>query len=130
MSIGEAAAKIGVAVSALRFWDERGLVRPAVRRSGKRFYGDDELHRLAVVKMLRETGLMSLDEIAVLLQGPPAGDWRHAVRERLAEIEAQQAKLAVAETFLNHFLRCPRDHPIDACVALRAHTARILADPN
>ena len=65
-SIGETAAKLGVAVSAPSYWDERGLVCPATRRSGKRLYGEAELHRLTIVKMLQDTGLLSLDDIALI----------------------------------------------------------------
>ncbi|MGW5716102.1 MerR family transcriptional regulator [Amycolatopsis sp. NPDC003865] len=126
LSIGEAAAAVGVAVSALRYWDERGLVTPAARKGGKRYYGPDELHRLAAVKMLQDTGLLSLDEIALVLRGPDHGDWRAAVRDRIAELAEQRRKLAIAETFLSHFLRCPRDHPIETCPSLRDHTERVL----
>ncbi|MEU8631330.1 MerR family transcriptional regulator [Amycolatopsis sp. NPDC048633] len=127
LSIGEAASTVGVAVSALRYWDERGIVSPASRRGGKRVYGPDELHRLAAVKMLQDTGLCSLDEIAAVLRGPDHGDWRAVVRDRIAELAEQRRKLAIAETFLNHFLRCPRDHPIETCPSLRDHTERVLA---
>ena len=126
LSIGEAAAAVGVAVSALRYWDERGIVRPAERKGGKRLYGPDELHRLAAAKMLRDTGLLSLDEIAAVLRGPAHGDWRAAVRDRIAELAERRRKLVAADTFLNHFLRCPRDHPIETCPSLRDHTERVL----
>ncbi|MET7990114.1 MerR family transcriptional regulator [Amycolatopsis sp. NPDC005232] len=98
-SIGETAAKLGVAVSALRCCDERGLVRPATRRSGKCLYGEAELHRLTIVKMLQDTGLLSLDDIALIIGGPEAGDWRAAIRVRIEEIVEQRRKLAVAETW-------------------------------
>ncbi|MFE0025807.1 MerR family transcriptional regulator [Amycolatopsis sp. NPDC059021] len=124
-SIGEVAAWLGVTASALRFWDERGLVSPA-RKSGARYYDEDDLHRLAMVKMLRGTGMLSLDEIDVLLRRPQHGDWRTTVQTRLSEIRAQQEKLAAAEEFLGHFLACPREDPVKDCPELRAHTAREL----
>ncbi|GAA4539129.1 helix-turn-helix domain-containing protein [Amycolatopsis samaneae] len=124
-SIGEVAAWLGVTASALRFWDERGLVSPA-RKSGARHYGEDDLHRLAMVKMLRDTGMLSLDEIAVLLRGPKHGDWRVAVQTRLSEIRAQQEKLDAAEKFLGHFLSCPQADPIKDCSQLRERTDREL----
>ncbi|WP_091297595.1 MerR family transcriptional regulator [Amycolatopsis xylanica] len=118
--IGEVAARLGLAVSALRYWDERGLVRPTLRRSGKRFYGEEELHRLAVAKMLQDTGLLSLDEIATVVHGPARGDdWRDVLRARLALVRDQQAKLARAEAFLEHFLTCPRRDPVADCPHLR-----------
>jgi MerR family transcriptional regulator, copper efflux regulator len=70
LSIGETAAKLGVAVSTVRYWHERGLVAPVARRSGRRVYGEDELHRLAVAKILQDTGLLSLDEISAVVRGP------------------------------------------------------------
>ncbi|GAB3578178.1 hypothetical protein GCM10027445_44990 [Amycolatopsis endophytica] len=123
-SIGDAAAKLGIAVSALRYWDERGVVRPAARRSGRRVYSEDELHRLAVAKLLRDTGLLSLSEITTIVQG--GDDWRAAVRSRLTAIEAQQAVLARASEFLHHFLTCPREDPVGTCPKLREGTAGLL----
>ncbi|MEA5359471.1 MerR family DNA-binding protein [Amycolatopsis sp., V23-08] len=87
----------------------------------------DELHRLAAAKMLQDTGLCTLDEIAAVLRGPEHGDWRAVVRDRITELVEQQRTLAIAETFLNHFLRCPRDHPIETCPSLRDYTTRVLA---
>jgi hypothetical protein len=43
LSIGEAAAAVGVAVSALRYWDERGIVRPADRVLKGTFVACNEL---------------------------------------------------------------------------------------
>ncbi|ALG06477.1 MerR family transcriptional regulator [Kibdelosporangium phytohabitans] len=126
-SIGETARKLGVAVSALRYWDERGVVAPAARKSGNRFYGEDELHCLAVAKMLQDTGLLSLEEITTIVRGPVDGDsWRTAVNARLAAIHAQQQRLATAEAFLNHFLRCPNEDPVAGCPHLRKDTEAML----
>ncbi|QWF80895.1 MerR family transcriptional regulator [Amycolatopsis sp. CA-230715] len=124
--IGEAAAKVGVAVSALRYWDERGLVPPAERKAGVRWYGDEEMHRLAAVKLLQDTGMMSLDEIAVIVDGRSRGDWRAAMKSRLEEVRAQQERLAAAQGFLEHFLRCPSDEPIVQCPRMRDYTDRAL----
>lgn len=127
LSIGEAAAKLGVAVSTVRYWDERGLVAPTARSSGRRVYGDDELHRLAFAKMLQGIGLLSLDEISTVLCGPAAGtDWRAAVHARLDEIHAQQDRLARAEEFLTHALICPSDDPVADCPDLRRRTDALL----
>jgi MerR family transcriptional regulator, copper efflux regulator len=126
-SIGETAARLGVAVSTLRYWHERGLVTPAARKSGRRVYGEDELHRLAVAKMLQDTGLLSLDEISTVVSGPSGGvDWRSAVHARLAVVREQQERLARAEEFLTHLLRCPSDDPVARCPHLRRDTQDML----
>lgn len=127
LSIGETAAKLGVAVSTVRYWHERGLVEPAARRSGRRVYGEAELHRLAVAKMLQDTGLLSLDEISAVVGGPgEGGDWRAAVHARIDAIHAQQARLARAEEFLTHLLNCPSDDPVARCPHLRHETDAML----
>jgi DNA-binding transcriptional MerR regulator len=61
--IGEAARKLGVSASALRYYDERGLLRPAARRGGRRVYGADELRRLAFIHIAQRLGI-SLDTTA------------------------------------------------------------------
>jgi MerR family transcriptional regulator, copper efflux regulator len=124
LSIGETAAQLGVAVSTLRYWDERGLVTPAARRHGRRVYDEDEVHRLWVAKLLQDTGLLSLDEITTVVHGPQNGaDWRAAVHARVATIHEQRERLARAEEFLTHFLRCPSDDPVAHCPHLRTSTA-------
>ncbi|MGH3694213.1 MAG: MerR family transcriptional regulator [Pseudonocardiaceae bacterium] len=49
ISIGQAADRLGLNPSALRYYDERGLVTPAARRAGRRVYGLEELRRLAFI---------------------------------------------------------------------------------
>lgn len=46
VGIGAAARRYGLAESALRYWEQRGLLRPARRRSRWRLYGPEELHRM------------------------------------------------------------------------------------
>ncbi|WP_037065339.1 MerR family transcriptional regulator [Pseudonocardia acaciae] len=119
-SIGEAAELLGVATSTLRWWERRGLVDPVRHGSGQRRYTWPELRRLAMIQMWQETGLMSLDDIAVLLAGQTAnGDWRQTVRHRLAAFTEQIAKLTAAKSYLDHTLECPRDHPAVDCPWLR-----------
>ena len=55
--IGEAAARLALSTSALRYYDERGLVRPQVRRGGRRMNGSEELRRLAFIKVAHRLGL-------------------------------------------------------------------------
>lgn len=66
--IGEVAEMVGMTVEGLRYYDRRGLVRPARRSSsGYRLYGDRQLDRLRFVKASQEMGF-SLQEIDDLLE--------------------------------------------------------------
>ncbi|MGV9797768.1 MerR family transcriptional regulator [Mycobacterium sp. NPDC003449] len=123
IGIGAAARRFGLAESALRYWEERGLLRPAQRRSRWRLYGPEELHRIGLIQMWRETGLMSLDEIATILTAG-SHDWRHAVLDRIGAIECQQDRLAKAKAHLEHLLTCPDENPAEECPYLRAMTAQ------
>ena len=70
LTIGEAAARSGVATSALRFYETRGLIR-SIRVSGNhRRYHRSELRRIAVIRMAQTLGF-TLQEISAALKNLP-----------------------------------------------------------
>jgi DNA-binding transcriptional MerR regulator len=111
LSIGELAAQTGVAVTALRFYDELGLVRPARRDSGRRRYDAEAVRAVGAVLFLREVGF-SLAEVAELMSRPPGTDgWPDLIDRKLAEIAEQEHRLAVARNALEHARECPAGDP-------------------
>ena len=60
--IGELARRTGVAVTALRYYDELGLVRPTSRASGQRRYAESAIGRVGVVLLLRDASPEELEE--------------------------------------------------------------------
>src|SRR3954467_50053 len=62
LSIGELAERSGVAATALRYYDELGLVRPATRSSGHRRYAESAVAEVGAILFFREVGF-SLAEI-------------------------------------------------------------------
>jgi DNA-binding transcriptional MerR regulator len=90
LRVGEAARQVGVRVSALRFWEQQGLVQP-LRDSGSRYrlYDEPQMRRLRVVVLLRKAGYdfpaihLALDELA-------AGQTARAI----AAVEKRRADLA------------------------------------
>lgn len=122
--IGEAARRLGVRTSTLRYYDERGLVRPAKRANGKRWYGLPELRRLALLQLAQKLGI-SLDTVAAVLDrdGP---DWRAAVAGQIAELDALIAKAQGARDFLVHAQRCPAEHPVPDCPHLTGTLDRLV----
>ncbi|MFC4532247.1 MerR family transcriptional regulator [Sphaerisporangium dianthi] len=111
--IGEAARRVGMKTSALRYYDERGLVRPAARRRGRRMYGVEELRRLAFIQVVQRLGL-DLDT-AVAVMDDPGERRRQAVREQSEKLEELIARARLARRFLDHALRCPAEHPTRGC---------------
>src|SRR4051794_2275468 len=70
IKIGDLAKRTGVSVRTLHYYDEIGLLRPAmVTASRHRLYGPQELIRLQQIKSLRRLGF-SLDEVRAVLDAP------------------------------------------------------------
>ncbi|MDA8286601.1 MAG: redox-sensitive transcriptional activator SoxR [Actinomycetota bacterium] len=86
LTIGEVAARSGVAASALRFYEERGLISSQRADSNQRRYAPDVLRRVAFIRIAQRVGL-SLEEIGAALstlpdaRTPNKRDW-----ERLAQL--------------------------------------------
>jgi DNA-binding transcriptional MerR regulator len=120
LSIGAAAATVGVAASTLRYWEELGLLEPGRKRGGRRSYDEADLDRLSLVSLAQRAGF-TLTEIRQLLRGfPPrasAGErWRALVDRKQAELEAQIEELRRMLDVLGMLERC--DCPdLDACGA-------------
>jgi DNA-binding transcriptional MerR regulator len=112
MTIGDAAQMLELNASALRYYEDRGLVTPE-RRGGKRVYGREQLRRLAFIQLMQRLGIR-LDAAAAVLDGP-RDHWRDAVREQIRAIEELIAKANGARDFLEHALACPADHPVEEC---------------
>ncbi|KHO21569.1 MerR family transcriptional regulator [Mycolicibacterium setense] len=122
--IGEAAARLQMSPSALRYYDERGLVSPRERRAGKRMYGPEELRRLALLKIVNRLGL-PLDTAAAVLDAP-SEQWRETVREQIAALDRVIAQAQGAQQFLTHALRCPKDHPARECATMIGALDRLI----
>jgi MerR family transcriptional regulator, redox-sensitive transcriptional activator SoxR len=105
LTIGEVAKRSGVAASALRFYEERGLIASVRAGLGHRRYPRAVLRRIAFIVFAQRIGL-GLDEIAVELAKLPAdrvpsrqdwarlsGAWIRRIDQRIAELERLRAGL-------------------------------------
>ncbi|MGV0606771.1 MerR family transcriptional regulator [Mycolicibacterium sp. XJ1904] len=122
--IGEAAARLQMASSTLRYYDERGLVRPQKRLAGRRMYGIDELRRLALLKIFNTLGL-PLDTAAAVLDAP-SPQWRDLVRQQIGQLDEVIAQARGAQQFLTHALHCPADHPARECPTMTGALDRLV----
>src|SRR5215203_4432742 len=104
-TIGEVAARSGVAPSALRFYEEQGLIASERNDSGHRRYPRTVLRRVAFIVFAQKVGL-SLEEIRVELARLPrnraperadwaklSASWKTRIDERIAELERLKAGL-------------------------------------
>ncbi len=122
--IGEAAARLQMTTSALRYYDERGLVRPQGRRGSTRMYGIDELRRLAFIKIFHQLGV-PLETAAAVLDAP-SPQWRDIVREQIAQLDQVIAQAQGAQQFLTHAMHCPTDHPARECPTMTGALDRLV----
>ncbi|MGH7481559.1 MAG: redox-sensitive transcriptional activator SoxR [Longimicrobiales bacterium] len=99
LTIGEIAARSGVAASALRYYEERGLIAAERAASGHRRYPRAVLRRIAFVVFAQRIGL-TLEEIGAELAKLPAGraptgrdwarlssEWTKRIDERISELQ-------------------------------------------
>ncbi|WP_084963554.1 MerR family transcriptional regulator [Thermoactinospora rubra] len=113
LPIGEAARRLGLAPSTLRYYDERGLVRPAGRVGGRRVYGRQELRRLAFLQIAQRLGI-PLQAAGEVLDAP-GERWRKGLEEQIAALDELIARARGARDFLVHARDCPAEHPAREC---------------
>jgi MerR family redox-sensitive transcriptional activator SoxR len=105
LTIGEVSRRSGVAASALRFYEDRGLITSERAGAGHRRYPRSVLRRIAFIVFAQRIGL-TLDEIgAELAKLPPqrvpnrrdwsrlSHGWRSRIDERIAELERLKSGL-------------------------------------
>jgi MerR family redox-sensitive transcriptional activator SoxR len=109
--IHEMARRAGVAASALRFYEERGLLRSQRDAGGRRHYPRSELRRVAFIRAAQAVGL-SLEQIAGALHGLPGGrtptqaDWTRLSRQWRPLLEARIAELVRLRDQLDACIGC------------------------
>jgi len=105
LKIGEVSRRSGVASSALRFYEDRGLISSTREGAGHRCYPRSVLRRIAFIVFAQRIGL-TLDEIAAELEKLPAdrapgrrdwsrlsSAWTARIDERIAELERLRSGL-------------------------------------
>ncbi|MGP3957376.1 MerR family transcriptional regulator [Nonomuraea sp. 3N208] len=111
--IGEAARLLGMNASALRYYEERGLVTPVTRSGGRRMYGRQELRRLAFLRTMQQLGI-SLNTAGAVLDAPGEA-WRAAAAEQIDVLEELVNRARAAQWVLRHAIECPAEHPAREC---------------
>ena len=90
LDISEVASRAGIPASALRFYEEKGLIASVGRRGLRRLFDRNVLERLAFISLGRSAGF-SLAEIAQMI----APDGRPRIDRRMLEDKANELDLTV-----------------------------------
>ena len=106
MDITEVAKRSGVPASALRFYEEKGLIRSVGRRGLRRLFGANVLEQLALIALGRSAGF-TLEEIARMLgsNGRPKID-RQLLVAKAEELDSSIRKLIAMRNGLRHAAVC------------------------
>jgi MerR family redox-sensitive transcriptional activator SoxR len=118
MAISEVARVFGLRTSAIRYYEQIGILPPPMRRNGQRRYDNRALFRLAVVQRARETGF-TLEEIREPFFGfpprtRPPKRWHQLSQRKIAELRERMNQLKQMETLLKRMESCLCD-ALDEC---------------
>ncbi|PIJ50384.1 redox-sensitive transcriptional activator SoxR [Erwinia sp. OLTSP20] len=108
---GEVAQRSGVAVSALHFYEEKGLISSSRNGGNQRRYHRDVLRRVAVIKIAQRIGI-PLSTIGESLMQIPAGkrmsarEWRALTSQWRAELDRRIATLTRLRDELDGCIGC------------------------
>ncbi|MBB4238736.1 redox-sensitive transcriptional activator SoxR [Rhizobium esperanzae] len=111
LTVGEVAERSGLAVSALHFYETKGLISSIRSRGNQRRYGRDVLRRLGIIKVAQRVGI-PLAEIQAafesLPQGrtPTAADWQTLSARWKDDLDARISQLSLLRDRLTGCIGC------------------------
>jgi MerR family redox-sensitive transcriptional activator SoxR len=117
LTVGQLAERAGVATSAIRFYESRGLIRSRRTTGNQRRYEQAELRRVAFIRTAQRVGL-SLDEIGQALatlpenRVPTKADWARLSRAWRPRLDEQIARIERLRDQLDSCIGC-------GCLSLR-----------
>ncbi len=111
LPIGEIARRTGLSVSAIRFYEERGLIEPVRTNGNQRRFLRSDIRRLSFILIAQRLGLSLTEieaELAKLPQGrtPNAADWAAISRAIRAGLNARIAELTRTRDRLDGCIGC------------------------
>ncbi len=141
LAIGELARRTGLSVSAIRYYEARGLVASLRTSGGQRRFFRGDIRRLSFILIAQRLG-MSLDQIEAELARLPQGrtpgrrDWERISGGLLTMLDAQIAALQQTRTNLTGCIgcgclsldRCALYNPADKAAARGAGPRYVLGD--
>ncbi|AMN54190.1 transcriptional regulator [Labrenzia sp. CP4] len=111
LSIGDLSERTGLSVSAIRFYEEKGLVHPSRNAGGQRRFLRADIRRLSFVLVAQEFGF-SIAEIAAQLQRLPEGraptkaDWTRISRDFRSHLDRKIERMTALRNKLDGCIGC------------------------
>lgn len=128
LSIGEVARRTGIRPSALRYYEEVGLLPRTPRTGGRRRYDKQAVHMDAVLRFAQQAGF-TLDEIRELFHGfdakaPLGARWRLLAQAKLRELGKLKASIIQMRRAIEQGLACGCIRIEDCTLAIFSEDAR------
>ncbi|MBY3037955.1 redox-sensitive transcriptional activator SoxR [Rhizobium laguerreae] len=111
LTVGEVAERSGLAVSALHFYETKGLISSIRSRGNQRRYGRDVLRRLGIIKVAQRVGI-PLSEIQAAFESLPQGrtptvaDWQTLSARWKDDLDARIRRLSLLRDRLTGCIGC------------------------
>src|SRR5215813_8813339 len=119
LTISDVARRVGLHASAIRYYEQIGLLPRAQRVNGQRRYDATTLYRLAIIRRARQLGF-TLDEIRQLFFGfrnvtRASERWHTLSRKKLAELDRLMDGIKTVRKVLVKVIRKCRCETLDQC---------------
>lgn len=117
LTVGEVAKRSGLAVSAIHFYESKGLIQSTRSSGNQRIFSREVLRRLAIIKVAQQLGL-SLEEIKHAFKDAPldktltTADWKKMSKNWQAQLNARIYGLTQLRDHLTDCIGC-------GCLSLR-----------
>ena len=105
MDIGEVTKQANIPASTLRYYEEKGLIKPIGRNGLRRVYAEGVLEKLALISLGQSAGL-SLDDIGKMLLPEGVEVDRALLIKRADELDKQIDEMTAMRDGLRHAAKC------------------------
>lgn len=126
LTVGEVAARSGVAVTALHFYETKGLIKSHRNQGNQRRYPREVLRRVALIKVAQRLGI-ALAEIGEALKAlpdnraPTAADWKVMSAQWSLDLDQRIKQMTLMRDRLNGCIGC-------GCLSMEACPLRNFGD--
>jgi MerR family transcriptional regulator, redox-sensitive transcriptional activator SoxR len=142
LTVGEVAARSGLAISALHYYESRGLIRAERSAGNQRRYRRSVLRRVAFIRAAQQLGIGLAEIVAALDQlpqqrTPNKADWARLSSNWRAQLDARIATLQALRDRLDGCIgcgclslrACALSNPQDECAQAGSGAQRLVAPP-
>ncbi|MCF7750194.1 helix-turn-helix domain-containing protein [Bacillus subtilis subsp. subtilis] len=106
LDIADVARRTGLAASALRYYEEKGLIQPIGRHGLRRVFAESVLERLALIALGRAAGLSLADIAAMLAVDGGSGIDRARLAAKADELDRSIQRMTAMRDGLRHAAAC------------------------